>query len=237
MPFPATLRLRPPPDRLYGRSRSRPPSTRQRRLLAEVLPGLRVDLSDTATPWQAFLPRPAEVWLEVGFGAGEHALAICQANPEIGLIACEVFENGIASLLSRLVPEGSAESSVLPGNLRVWDRDARCLIRTLPAASIGRLFLMFPDPWPKARHARRRFVHPLFLPEVARILAADAEWRIATDDPTHQAWVEEVLSCQDFFACTAPASVRPQGWPATRYEAKALAGGRGVLYWRLVRRG
>lgn len=231
------MRLRSPPERLYGRSRSRPPSTRQRRLLADVLPQLRLSVADAADPGHAFAPRPTDVWLEVGFGAGEHALAISRANPEIGLIACEVFENGIASLLSRLVPEGGEETCVLPGNLRLWDQDARLLIRALPAASVGRLFLMFPDPWPKARHARRRFVHPLFLSEVARILAPGAEWRIATDDPVHQAWIAEVLSGQDFFAGTTPSGVRPVEWPPTRYEAKALAAGRGVLYWRLVRRG
>ncbi len=192
---------------------------------------------DALDPGKAFSPRPAEVWLEVGFGAGEHALAIREARPDIGLIACEVFENGVASLLSRLVPEGAETMTVLPGNLRLWDEDARLLIRALPAASIGRLFLMFPDPWPKARHAKRRFVHPLFLPEVARILAPGAEWRIATDDPVHQTWVGEVLAGQDFFAVSAPASERPAGWPPTRYEAKALTAGRAVLYWRLVRRG
>jgi len=148
-----------------------------------------------------------------------------------------VFENGIASLLSRLVPEGAEAATTLPANLRLWDGDARLLIRALPAASIGRLFLLFPDPWPKARHARRRFVHPSFLPELARILAPGAEWRIATDDPVHQAWVAEVLAGQDFFSFPPPAPAHPSAWPPTRYEAKARAAGRQVLYWQLVRRG
>ncbi len=178
-----------------------------------------------------------KLWLEVGFGAGEHALAAIGSASGIGLIACEVFENGVASLLSALVPAGKEESPSLPGNLRLWTEDARALIRTLPAASVDRLFLLFPDPWPKARHAKRRFVHPLFVPEIARILAPGGEWRIATDDPVLQAWVAEVLAGQDFFDVAPPAAERPEGWAGTRYEAKARAAGRRPLYWRLVRRG
>ena len=175
------------------------------------------------------------VWLEVGFGGGEHALAQATAHKDAGLIACEVFENGICSLLSRLVPEGGEATAPLPGNLRLWDEDARTLIRLLPAASLDRLFLLFPDPWPKARHAKRRFVHPALLPEIARVLRPGGEWRIATDDPTYQGWVAEVLSDQPFFTVTPPVTARPDGWPQTRYEAKARAAGRTSLYWSLLR--
>ena len=176
------------------------------------------------------------VWLEVGFGGGEHTLAQASAHPDVGMIGCEVFENGLCSLLSRLVPEGGEATAKLPGNLRLWDEDARALIRLLPDASLEKLFLLFPDPWPKARHAKRRFVHPALLPEVARVLRPGAEWRIATDDPTYQAWVAEVLADQRFFDVPPPATARPEGWPATRYEAKARAAGRKPLYWALTRR-
>jgi tRNA (guanine-N7-)-methyltransferase len=177
-----------------------------------------------------------EVWLEVGFGGGEHALAQVRAHPEAGLIACEVFENGLCSLLSRLVPEGGEATAPLPPNLRVWDEDARVLIRRLPDASLDRLFLLFPDPWPKSRHAKRRFVHPALLPELARVLRPGAEWRIATDDPTYQDWTAEVLAAQTLFDVPPPATERPEGWPPTRYEAKALTAGRRPLYWSLRRR-
>ena len=120
-------------------------------------------------------------------------------NPDVGLIACEVFENGICSLLSRLVPEGAEATAPLPGNLRLWDDDARVLLRRLPDACLDRLFLLFPDPWPKARHAKRRFVHPAALPELARVLKPGAEWRVASDDPTYQAWVADVLAAQTLF--------------------------------------
>ncbi len=165
----------------------------------------------------------------MGFGGGEHALATAAAHPEAMLVACEVFDNGICSLLSRLAPEGAEPA--LPANLRLWDDDARALIRALPDAGLDRLFLLFPDPWPKSRHAKRRFVHPAMLPELARVLRPGAEWRIATDDPTYQAWVAEVFSAQTLFDAPPPAPARPPDWPPTRYEAKALKAGRVPLYW------
>lgn len=176
------------------------------------------------------------MWLEIGFGGGEHALAQIAAHPEIGLIASEVFENGICSLLSRLVPVAGEATAPLPGNLRLFDQDARMLLRRLPAASVDRLFLLFPDPWPKARHAKRRFVHPENLRLVAHVLKPGAEWRVASDDPTYQSWVEEVMAAQDLFAATRPMQSRPATWPPTRYEAKALREGRAPLYWSFRRR-
>jgi tRNA (guanine-N7-)-methyltransferase len=146
-----------------------------------------------------------------------------------------VFENGICSLLSRLVPDGAEADGPLPPNLRLWPDDARLLLRRLPDASLEKLFLMFPDPWPKARHAKRRFVHPDQIALVARVLRPGGEWRIASDDPTYQAWVAEVLAAQDAFDVTTPTSNRPGHWPPTRYEAKALREGRQPLYWSLRR--
>ncbi len=172
----------------------------------------------------------------MGYGGGEHALDQIAAHPGIGLIACEVFVSGICSLLSRLVPEGGEATAALPGNLRLWDDDARVLLRLLPTGSLDRLFLMFPDPWPKARHAKRRFVHPAFLPELARVLRPGAEWRIASDDPTYQAWVAEVLAAQTLFDVPPPATERPEGWPPTRYEAKAVKAGRRPMYWSVQRK-
>jgi len=196
------------------------------------LPRLR---ADRAAPWAVFAGLAC--WLEVGFGGGEHALAQAVAHPEAGIVACEVFENGICSMLSRLVPEGQEASSAPPANLRLWDADARELIRTLPDACCDRLFLLFPDPWPKSRHAKRRFVGPAMMAEAARILRPDAEWRIASDDPTYQAWVTQVLAAQPAFAGIEPVSSRPGDWPPTRYEAKAIRAGRQPLYWTLRRLG
>ncbi len=221
------------PDRLYGRRRGHPLRPRQQLLLDVTLPRLRLTPEAAAAGPRAAFAAPVEaVRLEVGFGGGEHALAQIAAHPRIGLIASEVFENGLCSLLSRLVPEGGeAATAPLPPNLLLWPQDARHLIGLLPAASLDRLFLLFPDPWPKARHAKRRFVHPALLPAVARALRPGGEWRIATDDPTYQAWVAEVFAGAARFEQVSVADTRPDGWPPTRYEAKALRQGRHPRYW------
>jgi len=185
---------------------------------------------------QAFAPGLRRLWLEVGFGGGEHMLAQVVANPDTAIIACEVFDNGICSLLSRLVPPDQEATAPLPGNLRLWADDARQLLRLLPGEALDRLFLLFPDPWPKARHAKRRFIHPALLPELARVLAPGGAWRVASDDPTYQAWVTEVMGQQTLFDAPPPTAARPADWPPTRYEAKALQAGRTPLYWTFVRR-
>ncbi|WP_114376921.1 tRNA (guanine(46)-N(7))-methyltransferase TrmB [Elioraea thermophila] len=227
---------RPPVERLYGRRRGHALRPRQARLLAHTLP--RVRLSETAaqSPFAAFPCPVRELWLEVGFGSGEHTAELVARHPEVGIIAAEVFENGIVSFLARYVPEGEEETAALPPNLVLWPDDARALLRLLPEASISRLFLLFPDPWPKARHARRRFVHPALIPLIARVMAPRGEWRIASDDPTYQAWVEETLAGQDRFDIVSVSAIRPEGWPGTRYEAKALREGRTPRYWTLRRR-
>lgn len=224
---------KPPAQRLYGRVRGHKLRPRQEALLALTLPRLAFPEAAARDPVTAFAQHPAELWLEVGFGGGEHALALAAAHPHAGLIACEVFENGICSLLSRLVPEGGEADAAVPGNLRLWTDDARLLLRALPEACLDKLFLMFPDPWPKARHAKRRFVHPEQIGMVARVLKPGGEWRIASDEPIYQAWVEEVLAGQDAFVAAKPATERPSGWPPTRFEAKALRDGRAPLYWSL----
>ena len=190
---------------------------------------------DAAEPWARFPGR--ERWLEIGFGGGEHACAVAEAHPEAGLVACEVFENAICSMLSRLVPdEGSEADGPLPDNLGLYTQDARPLLRAVPDATLDRLFLMFPDPWPKSRHAKRRFVHPVMVAEVARALRPGGVWRVASDDPTYQAWTATVLAGQDVFDAPPPANTRAHDWPPTRYEAKAIRAGRAPLYWTLTRR-
>ncbi|HYF08820.1 MAG TPA: tRNA (guanine(46)-N(7))-methyltransferase TrmB [Acetobacteraceae bacterium] len=224
------------PDRLYGRRRGHPLRPRQQRLLDVTLPRLRLSHDQARDPRRAFAEPDAPLWFEVGFGDGEHALAFLEAHPTTNLIASEVFENGLCSLLTRLAPEGEEATAPLPGTLRLWPEDARHLLAAVPEGTLDGLVLMFPDPWPKARHAKRRFVHPATLGLVARALRPGAEWRIASDDPTYQAWVLDVLAHQPLFEAPPPATERPAGWPPTRYEGKALREGRQPLYWRLTRR-
>ena len=236
MPYDET-RPTPPaegiPDRLYGRRRGHPLRPRQERLVTLALP--RLTLTDPANPRDGFDITPTALWLEVGFGGGEHALDLAAANPDVALIASEVFENGLCSLLTRIVPEGEEDTAPGLPNLRLWPRDARHLLAALPDGALDGLFLMFPDPWPKTRHSKRRFVHPALLPLLAAKLRPGAEWRIASDDPTYQAWVEEVMGAQDLFVPAARATEHPEGWPRTRYEAKAIAAGRTPIWWTFRR--
>ena len=194
---------------------------------------MRFSLKHAADPLGAFPERMHRLWLEVGSGGGEHAIAQAAANPGTGLIACEVFANGLCSLLSRVAP-GDTDPAA-PANLMVWDEDARILLRALSPGCLDGLFLLFPDPWPKMRHIPRRFVHPGQLPLLARVLRPGGEWRVATDDPTYQAWVADVMAEQDLFEAAPPATVRPDGWPLTRYETKALHAGRTPRYWSFRR--
>ncbi len=229
--------VKPPPDRLYGRSRGHKLRPRQQILLDVTLPRLRLAEQAALDPSRAFSAAASgTLWLEIGFGGGEHALAQTRAHPDVPLIACEVFENGICSLLSALVPDGGEASAPLPPGLRLWTADARILLRMLPDRCVDHLFLLFPDPWPKARHAKRRFVHPAMLPVLARVLRPGGVWRVASDDPTYQAWVHDVMAAQTLFTVAAPATSRPEAWPPTRYEAKALRAGRSCLYWSFTRR-
>ena len=232
----ASSKTKPAAERLYGRTRGSKLRPRQEILLDVTLPRLLITPDQFADPLAAFASGPDEVWVEVGFGGGEHARAQAVNNPTVGLIACEVYANGICSLLSALVPEGGEATAPLPGNLRIWDDDARLLLRDLAPQSVERLFLLFPDPWPKARHAKRRFVHPDNLSLAARVLRPGGEWRIASDDPTYQAWTAEVLAGQTLFDVSPPATQRPVGWPPTRYERKAEIAGRPSLYWSAIRR-
>jgi tRNA (guanine-N7-)-methyltransferase len=224
------------PNRLYGRRRGHPLRPRQQLLMEQTLPRLRLTADQAATPHAAFAQPVQQLWLEVGFGGGEHALDQHAANPGVGYIASEVFENGLCSLLTRLAPEGEEATASLPPTLRLWNQDARQLLHLLPDACLDRLFLMFPDPWPKLRHAKRRFVQPTMFPLLARVLKPGATWRIASDDPTYQTWVTESFQGQTLFSLPDPATTRPAGWPPTRYEQKALREGRQPLYWQAVRR-
>jgi tRNA (guanine-N7-)-methyltransferase len=163
----------------------------------------------------------AQTWLEVGFGAGEHLFWQAERHPEIGVIGAEPYEGGTAKLLSKL-----AETPL--ANIRIHEGDAREVIEALPDASLGRVFILFPDPWPKTRHHKRRFVQTQTLDALARVLKPGAELRFATDDADYLAWALERLIAHPAFAWTAERAsdwtTRPADWPQTRYEAKALHG-------------
>lgn len=169
-------------------------------------------------PWRAGRP----LWLEVGFGGGEHLFHMAQANRHVALIGAEPFVNGIAMLLGKIRREGVS-------NLRLHPGDVRDLFEVLPPASLSRVFLNYPDPWPKARHHRRRFVTPEYLLALARVTAPGAEFRVATDIPDYvRQTLEEVPRAG--FTLLAEGAQPWEDWLSTRYEQKALREGRQPHY-------
>lgn len=225
-----------PRRRVYGRRRGRPLRQGQRQLTDSLLPRLAIDLSERGPldPAEFFPARPAAVWLEIGFGAGEHLTAQAERHPDIGMIGCEVFENGVARLVAEIARRDLR-------NIRIYPDDARALLDVLAPASLGRVFILFPDPWPKQRHHKRRLVAPATLDRLAVLMMPGAELLLASDDRDYVAWMLEHASAHPAFRWLArrPADwrERPADWPPTRYEEKARAAERKPAFLRFVRTG
>lgn len=223
----------------HGRRRGKALRARQKILLETLLPALAVGgVSRESNPArrpiapETLVPGSRDLWLEIGFGGGEHLLAQAAANPDMALIGCEPFVNGVAMLLSALDQRPLT-------NIRLHAGDVRFLFEVLPPASLGRVFLLYPDPWPKARHAGRRFVGAGNLDSLARLMRPGAALRLATDIPAYvDHALEHLAPRQDFTLRSAdPADWnRPwSDWPGTRYEAKALREGRSPRYLTILR--
>jgi tRNA (guanine-N7-)-methyltransferase len=217
-----------PHRNFYGRLKGKALKKSQRLYLEEDLAGL----SPGPVGWNEnpdrqpldlqslFGGRP--VWLEIGFGGGEHMVHHAEANPDVGIIGAEPYINGVAMLLGKIRRAGVTNLAVHPG-------DARDLMDVLPPESIARAFLLYPDPWPKVRHHRRRFVTPEHLGPLHRALATGAIFRVATDIPDYvRQTLEEVPKAGFEWLAERPTDWREpwQDWPSTRYEQKALREGR-----------
>ena len=224
-----------PLRRLYGRRRGRPLRQGRQQLAQTLLPQIAISLPDAEAldPVTLFPSPPAAVWLEIGFGGGEHLAEQAERHPDIGFIGSEVFENGVARLVGEIARRGLS-------NIRIFADDARLLLDALPPASIGRVFILFPDPWPKRRHYKRRLVATPTLDRLAVVMQPDAELRLATDDRDYLSWMLEHLTTHPAFLWLAqsPADwrLRPPDWPPTRYEEKARAAGRPPAFLRFARR-
>ncbi|WP_111428399.1 tRNA (guanine(46)-N(7))-methyltransferase TrmB [Rhodobacteraceae bacterium DSL-40] len=225
----------PAPHRrkLYGRRKGKALRATQERLMAELLPEIWVPGfagGEAPAPLDpaALFGGPRPLWLEIGFGGGEHLAHQAALHPETRFIGCEPFVNGVAMLLGRIEAAGLS-------NVRVHPADARDLIERLPEGSVGRVFLLYPDPWPKARHHRRRFMNPDNLAMLARVMPSGAELRVASDIPDYvEHALAAVAACGALFETVEPEapdwSVAWSDWPGTRYEAKALKAGRTPHY-------
>jgi tRNA (guanine-N7-)-methyltransferase len=222
--------------RFHGRRRGRRLRQQREALVDALLPSLELSLpaDGSALDPAALFARPVrEVWLEIGFGNGEHLIWQAQTHSDVGIIGAEPFLNGVARLLSYI-----ADSAV--DNIRIVPDDVRPILGQLPPGSIGRVFILFPDPWPKVRHHKRRLVSEETLDMLADVMADGAELRLATDDADYAAWMLRLgLAHAEFdWQARRPDDWRrrPDDWPATRYEQKNRSGGQGPVFLRFCRR-
>lgn len=223
-----------PKHRFYGRRKGRPLRPTRQSLLDTLLPTVAVPDGEGPLDPAALFPFPArEVWLEIGFGNGEHLIWQADANPDVGIIGAEPFLSGVGRLLSYL------DERPRP-NVRVHADDVRPVLDRLPEASLSRVFILFADPWPKTRHHERRIVSTRTLDRLAILMRDGGELRMATDDMSYLRWMLEHTLVHPAFEWTArrPGDwrERPADWPATRYEQKAIAQGRKPIYLTFRRR-
>ena len=216
---------------LYGRSRGKPLRARQERLLAEALP--RIEIAPEALiQGRPFAFEPREIWLEIGFGSGDHLIDQAKAHPDVGFIGCEPFLNGVATALAGVEREGLA-------NVRLRRGDAEALLEAAPEACFARVFLLYPDPWPKRRHHKRRLVSAAMVRTLARTMRPGGELRFATDvDDYSGGTLRRFLASDDFHWRAARADDWRTPWPdwrPTRYEAKARREQRRSVYLTFVR--
>jgi len=216
---------------LYGRSRGKALRAGQERLLAEALPIFTIAPAALAAG-RVFDPPPREVWLEIGFGGGEHLIDEAKANPDVGVIGCEPFLNGVVAALAGVKRDGLA-------NVRLRRGDVQGLVEAAPDAYFSRVFLLYPDPWPKRRHHKRRVVGAAVIEALARVMRTGAELRFATDIDDYAGWTLARFLASPHFRWSAARADdwrRPwPGWRPTRYEAKARREGRGSVYLTFVR--
>jgi tRNA (guanine-N7-)-methyltransferase len=206
-----------PKFQFYGRRKGKPLRRHHSELMAQLLPPLAVDLA------QPLANTVTRRWLEIGFGGGEHVAHQAVLNPDVSFIGAEAFQNGVAKLLAHI------EDKEI-GNLRVFYGDARELLEVLPDESFERLYLLYPDPWPKERQKKRRFVNTGNLGHFRRLLKPEGLFLFASDIPDYVNWTRAHVAEQGGFAEEGDASLPYENWTRTRYEAKAIREGRIPAY-------
>ena len=217
-----------PPRAVFGRRKGHRLRPRQAALFGTLLPRLALDLTTPSRELLALFPDPVdEVRLEIGFGGGEHLVSEARTHPRVGFIGIEPFVNGMAKALAAIAAENLS-------NVRLHHGDATEVVAWLPPASLARIDLIYPDPWPKRRHWKRRFVQDRSVAALARILRLGGEFRFATDIPDYAAWtLKHFIRSPDFAWSAQRADDWRRPWPGfsgTRYEAKAERQGRVPCY-------
>ncbi len=210
----------------FGRRKARKLRNQSQKAYDDLLPLVKIDAAR-----KLFEMQFPEVWLEIGFGGGEHMLEQLAQNPSIAMIGCEPFMNGVAKFLAHLSPEDY-------NRIRIWHEDVRFLLDMVPFSYFQRVFILFSDPWPKKRHYRRRLISSEFMEKLWPSLSEGALLHIASDDASYVEQIQDVLyDYPNLLLCEGPPSAdpltwssRPQGWPETRYEQKALAQNKKCAY-------
>jgi len=232
---------------IFGRRQGHRLRGRQAQLMETLLPQLKIPSADPESldPASLFLPPETDsdtstdtssdmpIRLEIGFGGGEHLLARAQANPDTGFLGAEPFINGVAKLLAGIDGHGLQ-------NIRIHNDDALELLEWLAPATLSGVDILYPDPWPKSRHRKRRFVRPETISQLARVMQPGAKLLFASDIADYVRWTLSLMLASPDFVWTAEQAGDwrnpPQDWPSTRYETKALAAGRVPTYLTFQRR-
>ncbi len=222
--FPPNTPGRP---RLYGRAKGRPLRAVQQGLMDNLYPKIEIT-DDTLAGLSGF----SKIWLEIGFGGSEHLIWQARHNPDTALLGAEPFLNGVAKAVA------GVDEHLLP-NVRLYQGDARNVIDTMPDAALECVFVLFPDPWPKSKHNKRRIITPEFLGDVHRILKPGGRFRFASDIIDYVDWTLTRIKVHGGFSWPAKTLTdwreRPDDWPGTRYEAKAIREGRTCHYFEFIR--
>lgn len=227
--------------KFYGRRQGRKIRKAKSGLLERFLPQISLDEEQNISP-DIFGCPVKDICLEIGFGNGEHIAGQALVNQDTGFIGAEVFKNGIANLLTLIT--GIKENGDMPeiikllperkDNIRIWSDDVRLLFAKIPDGCLSKIFLLFPDPWPKKRHASRRFINPDNLKEIARTLKKGGILRVATDHKIYKSWTLRRLHEDPNFRWTAKCSSDwrnpPADWVETKYQRKAVAEGRKPVF-------
>lgn len=214
----------------FGRRKGHALSPRQKTMMANLLPKITViipDGHDANIDTEVLFKRKAPLWLEIGFGKGEHIATQASWHPEVNFIGCEPYINGVVGLLGIINVEKQE-------NIRIYPDDARDVLERLPDASVERIFILHPDPWPKTKHEKRRFVSQENLKALARVMKDGGELRVGTDHLNYARWTMLQIDKAPNFQWNASSAshwrIRPDDWPQTRYQQKALKGGVSPVY-------
>ncbi len=229
--------------KFFGRRKGRVVRKAKQFLLDNLLPQMKICDAKDFAEGAFFHDSRKERCLEIGFGDGQHLYGQAKNNPDTLFVGVEVFQNGVANLLTLIsgikdgccLPDNVSLADCEVTNVRVFDDDVRLLFKNIPDGFFDKVFLLFPDPWPKKKHSGRRFVHPDNLKEVARVLKKGGLFRIATDHPVYKRHVLRTMhECAAFYwtaKCGDDWRKEPADWVKTKYQQKALREGRRPVFF------